>query len=95
VMTVLIGEIPSIIPVFGGWVGCQVGGVLLDQLLVVQHGHCCEDSYLRGVQQCHEPAGNYPSTKSTQRRSTRSPCKVTFDQSRPTTIRQDLNNFSA
>jgi len=55
----------------------------------------CEDSHLRGVQQCHEPAGNYPSTKSMQRRSTRSPRKVTFDQSRPTTIRQDLNNFSA
>jgi len=55
----------------------------------------CEDSYLRGVQQCHEPAGDYPSTKSTRRPRTRSPRKVTFDQSRPTTTRQDLNNFSA
>jgi len=55
----------------------------------------CEDSPLRGVQQCHEPAGNYPSTKSTQRRSTRSPRKVTFSQSQPTTIRPDLNNFLA
>ena len=55
----------------------------------------CEDSHLCGVQQCHEPAGNYPSTKSTQRCSTRSPRKVTFSQSQPTTIRPDLNNFSA
>jgi len=54
----------------------------------------CEDSHLRGIQQCHEPAGNYLSTKSMQRRSTRPPRKVTFSQSWPTTIRPDLNNFS-
>ena len=55
----------------------------------------CEDIHCGKVQQCHEPAGNSPSTKSTQRRSTRPLRKVSFNQSGPTTIRPDLNNFSA
>ncbi len=55
----------------------------------------CEDIHHGRVQQCHEPAGNSPSTKSTRGRSTRPLCKVLFSQSGPTTIRPDLNNFSA
>ncbi len=55
----------------------------------------CEDIHLGHVQQCHEPARNSLSTKSTWRRSTRPLCKVSFSQSGPTMIRPDLNNFSA
>jgi len=54
----------------------------------------CEDIHLDGSQQCHEPARGSSGTKSTQGR-TRPVRKVTFSQSRPTTIRPDLNNFSA
>jgi len=55
----------------------------------------CEDIHHGHVQQCHEPAGNSPSTKSTRGRSTRPLRKVLFSQSGPTMIRPDLNNFSA
>jgi len=55
----------------------------------------CEDIHHGEFQQCHEPVGNSSSTKSTQDRSTRPLCKVTFSQSQPTTIRPDLNNFLA
>jgi len=55
----------------------------------------CQDIHRGEFQQCHEPAGNSSGTKSTQGRSTRPLRKVTFDQSRPTMIRPDLNNFSA
>jgi len=55
----------------------------------------CEDIHCGRFQQCHEPAGSSSSTKSTKGRSTRPPCKVTFSQSGPTTIRPDLNNFLA
>ncbi len=54
----------------------------------------CEDIHHGHVQQCHEPAGNSPGTKSTQRRSTRPLRKVSFSQSGSTPIRPDLNNFS-
>jgi len=64
---------------------------LLWKILLVQ---TCEDIHHGEFQQCHEPAGNSSGTKSTQGRSTRPLCKVTFSQSRPTTIRPDLNNFS-
>ena len=55
----------------------------------------CEDIHLRGSQQCHKPARKPSGTKSTQGHSTRPQHKVAFSQSGPTTIRPDLNNFSA
>ena len=55
----------------------------------------CEDIHHGHVQQCHEPVGNSPSTKSTRGCSTRPLRKVSFSQSGPTTIRPDLNNFLA
>jgi len=55
----------------------------------------CEDIYHGHVQQCHEPVGNSPHTKSTWGRSTRPLHKVSLNQAGPTTIRPDLNNFSA
>ena len=54
----------------------------------------CEDIHHGHVQQCHEPVGNSTSTKSTRGR-TRPLRKVSFNQSGPTMIRPDLNNFSA
>jgi len=61
-------------------------------LLPLQH---CEDIHRGKFQQCHEPIWNSTGTKSTQGHSTRPPHKVTFSQSGPTTIRPDLNTFSA
>jgi len=55
----------------------------------------CEDIHHGHIQQCHEPAGNSPGTKSTQGHGTRPLHKVSFSQSGPTMIRPDLNNFLA
>jgi len=55
----------------------------------------CEDIHRGQVQQCHEPVGNSTGTKSTQGLHTRSQRKVMFNQSGPTMIRPDLNNFLA
>jgi len=55
----------------------------------------CKDIHLSGSQQCHEPTGKLSGTKSMQVHSTRPLRKVMFSQSRPTTIRSDLDNFYA
>jgi len=64
-------------------------------LAINRNINTCKDINCGSVQQCHEPMGNSPGTKSTQGHSTRPLCKVTFSQSGPTTIRPDLNNFLA